>query len=76
VIVWMKRSEDRDDPHASTECAVQMIQRMGEAVVVECAGLRPSVLQFATGQIPNSTWSFQLGVELTAVGAPSSEGTA
>jgi len=43
---------------------------MGEAVVVQRSGLRPSVLQFPAGQVPDPARGFQLGVELAAVNGP------
>ncbi len=44
-----------------------MIERVGVAVVVEGACLGPAVAEVAGGQVSNSRWGFELGVELAGV---------
>ena len=51
-----RKLDDRHDPDGPSVGPVQVIERMGEAVVVQCPGFRPSVAELARRQTPNPTW--------------------
>ena len=65
-----KLSEDRDDSHRPSIRPVQVVESVGEAVVVERSRLRPSVLQFPAGLVPDPAGSLELGVELATINRP------
>ena len=54
-------------PESRPSRRVEVVERVGKAIMVERAGFRPPVAEFAGGQIPHSAWSLQLRIELTPV---------